>query len=138
MRLVLTFTDSQMTKMQRGDDEKSGVMRSSALSNDVSGANPAPLSHLEYPLVKYWEKKVWKNVAGTRKDTSEVETKGGARGGTRSLRGENVMMLYIEDTNGMPVDGNIASDMRECYSASKRALESQRTKGTAEEEIRLY
>ena len=25
-----------------------------------------------------------------------------------------------------------------CYSVSKRALESQRTKGTAEEEIRLY
>jgi hypothetical protein len=25
-----------------------------------------------------------------------------------------------------------------CYNASRRALESQRTKGTAEEEIRLY
>ena len=25
-----------------------------------------------------------------------------------------------------------------CYSTSRRALESQRTKGTAEEEIRLY
>lgn len=92
-----------MTKMQRGDDEKSGVTRSSALSDDITGANPAPLSHLEYPLVKYWEKKVWKNIAGTRKDTSEVETKGGTCGGTRSSRGENIMMLYIEDTMGHPL-----------------------------------
>jgi hypothetical protein len=63
--------------------------------------------------VKYWDKNTWKSVAGSRKDTSEVQTKNGSRGGTRSSKGENVMMLCIEDANGTPIDGNTASGMRE-------------------------
>jgi hypothetical protein len=34
--------------------------------------------------------------------------------------------------------GSISSEGIGCYNASRRALESQRTKGTAEEETRLY
>ena len=121
MRLVLTFTDAQTAKMKRDNDEDSGIKGSSTF-NQLSSANPPPLSQLDYPLVKYWERKVWKNIAGTRKDTSEVQTKNGSRGGTRSSKGENVMMLYIEDANGMPVDGNVACGMRELARSIWRSL----------------
>jgi hypothetical protein len=107
--LVLTFTDVQTTKMKPGDDDDSTSFGFSAvLFNKVSGTTPR-LLQLDYPLVKYWERKVWKSVIGTRKDTSEVQTKGGSCGGTRSSKGENIMMLYIKDSNGNPVDGNTAS-----------------------------
>ena len=57
MRLVLTFADAQTAKMKRDDDEDSGIKGSSTF-NQLSSANPPPLSQLDYPLVKYWERKV--------------------------------------------------------------------------------
>jgi hypothetical protein len=121
-RLVLTFTDVQTTKMKSGDDDDStGISFSTVLSDKASGTTPR-LSPLDYPLVKYWERKVWKSVIDTRKDTSEVQTKGGSRGGTRSSKGENVMMSYIEDSNGNPVDGNTASGIREFARTIWRSL----------------
>jgi hypothetical protein len=43
----------------------------------------------------------------------------------------------VVDVNSLhPSPSELASTS--CYNASRRALESQRTKGTAEEEIRLY
>ena len=71
--LVLTFTDVQTTKMKSGDDDDStGIGFSTVLSDKVSGTTPrlSPLKSLDYPLVKYWERKVWKSVIDTRKDTS--------------------------------------------------------------------
>jgi hypothetical protein len=87
MHLVLTFTEAKTVKVQDSDDDSSGILGLSVLS-----ATTPPLSQLDYPLVKYWERKVWRGVAGTRKDTSEVQTKNSSCGGTRSLQGENVMM----------------------------------------------
>ena len=95
--------------MKSGDnDDSTGIGFSTVLSDKVSGTTPRLLP-LDYLLVKYWERKVWKSVIDTRKDTSEVQTKGGSCGSTRSSKGENVMMLYIEDSNRNPVDGNTAS-----------------------------
>jgi hypothetical protein len=123
MRLVHALTETQTAKTQHRNDEISGAIGSSAvLSDQLSSAKPPPLSQDDYPLVKYWEKKAWKSVSGTRKDTSEVQTTTSSRGGTRSSKGENVMMLYIEDANGLPVDGNIASDMRDFARCIWRSL----------------
>jgi len=108
--------------VQRGDDNDSGIIAPSTLSSDLPSAKSSPLSQLDYPLVKYWEKKEWKSVAGSKKDTSEVQTKTSSRGGTRSSKGENVMMLYIEDANGIPIDGNIASGIRDHARSIWRSL----------------
>jgi hypothetical protein len=114
MQLVLTFTDTRTAKEQHGDDDDSGIKSPSALlSSQLSSAKPPPLSQLNYLLVRYWNRKIWKSIAGTRKDTFEVQTKNRSCGGTRSSKGENVMMLYIEDANGTPIDGNTASGIRE-------------------------
>jgi hypothetical protein len=141
MRIVHSFADSQAANMKRGDDNDSAIMDSSgSLSKQNSSAKPPPLSQVDYPLVKFWERKVWKSVANNRKDTSEVQTKGGSRGGTRSSKGENVMMLYIEDANGMPVDGNIASAIRELARSIWRSLYERgiapETWGQATKEVR--
>ena len=134
MRLVLTFTEAKTVKVQDGDDDSSGIMGFSASSPTT------PLLQLDYPLVKYWERKVWKAAAGARKDTSEVQTKNSTRGGTRSSQGENVMMLYIEDANGIPIDGNTASGMRDFARSIWRSLYERgiapETWGQATKEIR--
>ena len=123
MRLVHAFTDTQTPKMQHGDDEDPGTMGPSALLSNRVSRPPLPLlSQHDYPHVKYWEKKVWRTFAGARKDTSELQIKSSSRGGTRSSKGENVMMLYIEDANGVPVDGNIAGDIREFARSIWRSL----------------
>jgi len=109
MHLVLTFTDSQTTKMKCGDDNDLGSP--APVSNQLDSAKPPPLSQLEYPLVRFWDRKVWKDISGSMKDTSKVQTKGGSCGGTRSSKGENIMMLYIEDANGTPIDSNTAGGM---------------------------
>jgi hypothetical protein len=122
MRLVLTFIDIQTAKMQCGDDDDSASIGFfGVLSNKISETTPG-LSQLDYPLVKYWDRSVWKSVIGTRKDTSEVQNKSGSRSGTRSLKGENVMMLYIEDSSGNPIDGNTASGIREFARTIWRSL----------------
>lgn len=141
MRLVVMFTDTQTAKLQCGNDDNSGTMGSSVVStNQLSSVTPPSLLQLDYPLVKYWERKVWKSVACTRKDTSEVQTKSGSRGGTRSSKGENVMMLYIEDANGSPIDGNIASGMRDFARSIWRSLYDRgiapETWGQATKEVR--
>ena len=126
--------------MQCGNDDYTGTGSSSALSNEISSVKSPPLSQIDYPLVTFWEKKHWKNLASTKKDSSEVETKGGARGGTRSSRGENVMMLYVEDASGTPIDGNIASDMRDFARSIWRSLYERgiapETWGQATKEVR--
>jgi hypothetical protein len=143
MRLVLAFTEAHIDKRQHTEDDKSNLLGSSdspMLPDRVSNAKLPPLSQADYPLVKFWERKVWKSVAVTRKDTSEVESKGSSRGGTRSSKGENVMMLYIEDTNGLPIDGSLASGMRDFARCIWRSLYERgiapETWGKATKEVR--
>ena len=71
---------------------------------------------------------------------SEVQTKSSSHGGTRSSKGKNVMMLYIEDANGKPIDGNIAGGMRELARSIWRSFYEQgiapETWGQATMEVR--
>jgi hypothetical protein len=68
----------------------------------------------DYPRIKFWNKLDWKNFENARRDSSGLEVKNTGRGGgTRSSKGENVMMLYIEDADGLPVSGTIAGGIRD-------------------------
>ncbi|KAI0280461.1 hypothetical protein BC826DRAFT_1112138 [Russula brevipes] len=67
----------------------------------------------DYPHVKFWTKEEWRKSENFHKDTSELETKGAGRGASRSSKGENVMMLYIEDANGSPISGTLAGEIRD-------------------------
>ena len=67
----------------------------------------------DYPEVKYWTKQQWKDAENLRKDSSEVPTGGGPRGGARLAKGKNVMMLYIEHADGQPVSGTIAAEIQD-------------------------
>ena len=74
----------------------------------------AMYSQSEYPHIKYWTRQQWKESENNTKDASDLQdNKDKTRGGTRSAKGENVMMLYIEHIDGMPIDGNMAADIRD-------------------------
>lgn len=80
--------------MQPGNDDKADSKGLSTVPYIwASSAKPLPHLQVDYPMLKYWKKKVWKMFVRTRKDTSEVETKGFSHGAARSSKGENVMML---------------------------------------------
>ena len=64
------------------------------------GTNSSVKSHSEYPGIKYWNKQEWRDAENKKKDLSEVT---GSRGGGRAAKGENVMMLYMENEDGTPV-----------------------------------
>ena len=54
-------------------------------------------SQSEYPHIKYWTRQQWKENENNTKDTSDLlDNKDKTHEGTRSAKGENVMMLYIE------------------------------------------
>ena len=73
-----------------------------------------PYSQSDYPHIKYWTRMQWKDNENNNKDASDIlEIKDKTRGGTRSAKGENVMMLYIEHKDGTPIDGNTAAQIRE-------------------------
>jgi hypothetical protein len=73
-----------------------------------------PYLQSDYPLIKYWTRQQWKDNEYNNKDASDIlEIKDKTRGGTRSAKGENVMMLYIEHIDGTPIDGNMASQIWE-------------------------
>jgi len=72
------------------------VTRGKTLENTKQEVYAQP----DYPEVKYWTKKQWKDAENNNKDASDLlENKDKRRGATRSAMGENVMMLYIEHAN---------------------------------------
>lgn len=109
--LMAIFTNSA-TKRQYEDDQLYSASRNMTI--DDSNSKPRSYLQSEYPLVKYWTRQQWKENENTSKDASDLlESKDKPRGGTRSARGENVMMLYIEHVDGMPIDGAMAAQIRE-------------------------
>ena len=108
--LMTTFAESQ--KRPRSDDwgSTSASEFSDTSSLQAREADPPACVCSKFPEVKYWTKQDWKEVENKRKNSSEVA---GPRGGGRSAKGENVMMLYVEHDNGRPVSGAMASDIRD-------------------------
>jgi hypothetical protein len=66
----------------------------------------------DFPKVCYWRRSEWKKQNKTAKAETPMNEKAPERGGTRAAGGENVAMLFIEDANGVAVDGFRASEIR--------------------------
>lgn len=67
----------------------------------------------DFPQVKYWNKQAWKLYESECKNSTDLQTASGKRGATRSAQGINVMMLYIENSDGTLVSGVVAAQIRE-------------------------
>lgn len=107
--LMAVFTE-RSTK-RPCEDERS-YLPSHATS--TTSENTKLYSQSDYPLVKYWTRQQWKDNENNNKDASDIlESKDKTRGGTRSAKGENVMMLYVEHEDGTPIDGITAAQIRE-------------------------
>jgi hypothetical protein len=98
------------------DSESESLIPSTPLRVTTTHADtmsPPPPSRLDYPHIKFWLKREWKEYKTAQEDSSQFGNARGSRGGTRSAKGENVMMLYIEHEDGTQVDGTMASNIRD-------------------------
>ena len=64
------------------------------------------------PNVKYWTRQEWNAANADRVVELDGAANPGTRGRTRAAQGINVNMKYLEDREGRPVNGHIASDIR--------------------------
>jgi hypothetical protein len=114
--LVTTFAETRK-RTRSGDSAPCSGSSNNPSTQTPATATASPklpvYSASDYPEVKYWTKQQWKDAENLRKDSSEVPTGGGPRGGARSAKGENVMMLYVEHADGQPVSGTIAAEIRD-------------------------
>jgi hypothetical protein len=62
--------------------------------------------------VKYWTRQDWNAANADRVADLDEGGNVGARGRTRAANGINVSMKYIEDRDGQPINGHMASDIR--------------------------
>lgn len=65
-----------------------------------------------YPNVKYWTRQEWITANADRVADLDGDANVGGRGRGRAAKGINVNMKYIEDKEGNPIDGHLASDIR--------------------------
>jgi hypothetical protein len=68
-----------------------------------------PLKQSDYPKVKFWNRYNWTAFQANKVDESKMVV----RGRSRASKGINVMMLYVESEDGMPVDGDTANHIRD-------------------------
>ncbi len=64
------------------------------------------------PAVRFWTRQEWMASNTDRIADLDEGVNTGTRGRTRAAQGINVNMKYIEDRNGQPINGHLASDMR--------------------------
>jgi len=69
-------------------------------------------SRSDYPDIKYWTKEEWNEAQSAKKNSSDPVDQPGARGRSRCAQGENVSAKYLEQTNGTPIGGRQAADIR--------------------------
>lgn len=117
-RITAAFVE--MSKQQRTgdcDNPAPGPSASSlSLAPDPAGnsVKPMPFLRSQYPHVKFWTKLDWKTYKASQEGSSELKAKTGERGGSRASKGENVMMLYVENADGTIISGTRAAEIREC------------------------
>ena len=63
----------------------------------------------DYIKIRYWTRDEWFDVRNKKKNSSSLEPEAGPRGGTRCAQGTNVAMLYLEDTDGNPINGRVVA-----------------------------
>lgn len=79
----------------------------------IQGSATPVYSRSDYPNVRYWYKEAWRQVESKRKDSSNLGSNASIRGGTRCAQGENVSTTYIEESDGTPIPGLRAAEIRE-------------------------
>ncbi len=73
----------------------------------------APLNRKDFPKVKFWLQHEYRAFCKTNKTITDPTTSHKiVRGSTRAAQGINVTMLYVEDDDGVPVDGYRATTIR--------------------------
>jgi hypothetical protein len=70
-----------------------------------------PETKSDYPLIKFWHKRDWTVHQKAKKEVNDLNRVPPKRGNVRAAKGENVMMLYVEDSNGTPINGNRAAEI---------------------------
>ena len=81
-----------------------------------TSATPPPLSRTHYPNVKYWTREEWNDAESKKSNSSDplVEKAGtSTRGKTLCAQGVNVCTKFIEHSNGKPITGTQAAEIRE-------------------------
>ncbi len=68
-----------------------------------------PLGQSDYPKVKFWNRCDWTAFQAIKVDESKMVV----RGRSRASKGINLMMLYVESEDGVPVDGDTANRIRD-------------------------
>ncbi|KAG1838086.1 hypothetical protein DFJ58DRAFT_734009 [Suillus subalutaceus] len=74
----------------------------SALGDNVN----KELSPANFPSVKFWSRAKWTQHVQTEKSVTKLSSSTSMRGSSRLAKGENVACQYIEDADGVPVDGH--------------------------------
>jgi len=69
-------------------------------------------SRANFPDIKFWTKEEFMEFEAKRKDLSDPMDQPGPCGRTRCAQGENVTMLFIEQSDGRAVSGMHAGDIR--------------------------
>ncbi|THU87218.1 hypothetical protein K435DRAFT_867505 [Dendrothele bispora CBS 962.96] len=81
-----------------------------SIAGNPNGVNfDIPLKREDYPDVKFWTRKAWKEEEDRQKALSRGK---GQRGGTRAAKGINVAQRYIEMDDGTVIDGTRAASIR--------------------------
>ena len=75
-------------------------------------SNPnVPLKQSDYPKVNFWNRCDWTSFQNKMK-VDESKMAASVRGRSRASKGINVMMLYVESEDGVPVNGDTAYHIR--------------------------
>jgi len=84
----------------------------SDLEFDVYTSSTRPASKADYPKVQFWDRRTWDTHVKNKKDSTSINQSAPQRGGARKSQNINVTMQYVEDGDGVPVDGDRAGAMR--------------------------
>ncbi|KAI0070684.1 hypothetical protein K474DRAFT_1713125 [Panus rudis PR-1116 ss-1] len=96
---------------------KLGTAQSTVQAGCPQSITQPEVADLHPENVKYWRENDWKVVVSTKRKNKAIATAVGGqlkgkRGKSRSSKGENVSLPFMEDRDGNMVDGFVASAMR--------------------------
>jgi hypothetical protein len=101
-----------------------------------------PLTHSNYPKVRFWFRKDWINQKKEKLGVTKVNESSTTGDKGRGPMGVNVTLRYVEDEQGVVVDGFRASEMRKfarsIWNQLARAGKAPRSWGKAELDVAAH
>ena len=101
-----------------------------------------PLTHSNYPKVRFWFRKDWINQKKEKLGVMKVNESSTTGDKGRGPMGVNVTLRYVEDEQGVVVDGFHASEMRKfarsIWNQLARAGKAPRSWGKAELDVAAH